>query len=219
MILKVTAHLKNGFSARFDFALAIDGIIGYQSQLEKLGWSEFSLNQSSADLKPLDDLPIEKEYWQDDWWYQCSRPFFDCKHVHARHIHRRFNVQESEWFVNKIGKIETTKGAYKNYREPVKVFLTPSVTWYVNGDKARITELLQRVTHIGAKRARGFGAVNDWQIDEHDSLDDCRFKRALPLNFAREHGVQEVAVLDWAIKPPYTLDSNVRQAVMVANAL
>lgn len=57
MILKVAAFLKSGFSASFDWGLMIDGIIGYQSQLEKLGWEEFVMTQSSGDLKPLDDLP------------------------------------------------------------------------------------------------------------------------------------------------------------------
>ena len=216
MMLKVTAHLKNGFSASFDWALMIDGIIGYQSQLEKLGFEEFAMTQSSGQLKPIDDLPIEKEHWGDDWWYQCSRPFFDCKRVHVRHIHRRFNAQESENYVTKVGKVETTKGAYKNARLPVKLYITPSVTWYINGDKERITELLDRVTHIGAKRGSGHGAINHWEVTEHDNLDDCRFKRVLPSDFAKEHGVTGIE-LNWAIRPPYTLDENKRRCVVVEN--
>ena len=114
--LKVTAFLRSGFSAAFDWSVSIDGIIAYQSQLEKLGWEKFTENQSTGDLKPVDDLPIAKELWGDEWWYQVSRPFFDCKLVHTKHLHRRFNIQESENHVTKIGKIETTKGAYKNAR-------------------------------------------------------------------------------------------------------
>lgn len=218
MILKVTAHLRSGFSAIFDFSLAIDGIIGYQSQLEKLGWEEFTLMQSAGQLKPVDDLPIEKEVFGDDWWYQCSRPMFDCKHIHVKHEHRRFNAQEAERYVSKIGKVETTKGAYKNARLPIKHFMTHQVVWYVNGDKERITELLERVTHIGGRRASGRGAVSHWTVAEHDNLDDCRFKRILPKAFADEHGVTGMQ-MDWAIRPPYTLAENKRLCVVVGNEL
>ena len=132
--LKITAHLRSGFSASFDWSISIDGIIAYQSQLEKLGWEQFTENQSTGQLKPVDDLPIAKEEFNGDWWYQVSRPFFDCKMVHTQHLHRRFNIQEAENHVTKIGKIETTKGAYKNARLAIQLFVTDKVIWYVNGD-------------------------------------------------------------------------------------
>ena len=130
--LKITAHLRSGFSASFDWSISIDGIIAYQSQLEKLGWEQFTENQSTGQLKPVDDLPIAKEEWNGDWWYQVSRPFFDCKKTHTQHLHRRFNIQEAETHVTKIGKIETTKGAYKNARLAIQLFVTDKVIWYVH---------------------------------------------------------------------------------------
>lgn len=212
MILKIEAKLSSGFCATFDFGLAIDGIIGHQSQLEKLGFDEFVLTQSAGYLAPLDDLPIEKEHFGDDWWYQCSRPFFHCPLVHQSHIHRRFNAIEAERYVAKAGVIQTTKGAYKNARLPLRGFMTNSVVWYVNGDRERITELLQGVTHIGAKRSIGRGRVKQWIVSEHDNLDDCRFKRALPIEFAQKHGIDGMR-LEWAIRPPSNLPSNKRLCV------
>lgn len=216
--LKVIAHLRSGFSANFDFALSIDGIIAYQHQLEKLGFEQFALSQSVGDLKEVDDLPIAKEHFNGDWWYQCSRPFFDCKHIHTKHIHRRFNATESELYCNKIKKVETTKGAYKNARTPVSLYITPKVVWYVNGDKERISELLSRVTHIGKNRASGHGAINHWEIVEHDNIEDCRFKRAIPIDFANDNNIGGLQ-LDWAIKPPYTLVSNKRLCIIPKNDL
>ena len=217
--LKITAHLRSGFSASFEFGLAIDGIIAYQSQLEKLGIDDFVLTQQSGQLAPVDDLPIAKEQYGDDGWYQCSRPFFDAKHTITKHKHRRFNAQESERYCHNVKKVETTKGAYKNARLPMKLFITPQVVWYVNGYEQRITELLSRVTHIGANRASGHGAVNHWTVDVHDSLDDCRFKRILPIEFAKQHGLDGMA-MDWAIRPPYTLVENKRLCYVpkIANA-
>ncbi len=214
--LKITAHLRAGFSASFDWSVAIDGIIGYQSQLKKLGFDKFVSTQSSGDLKPVDDLPIQKEQWRGDWWYQVSRPLFDCKLVHTKHLHRRFNAQEAEKYVSKVGVVQTTKGAYKNARLPVKLFITSAVVWYVNGDKQAIEQLLKDVTHIGSNRRAGHGAVSHWTIEDHNNIDDCRFNRALPVEFAAEHGVTGIA-MDWAIKPPYTLHENIRQCVIVEN--
>lgn len=215
--LKITSHLCSGFSAAFDWSVSIDGIIAYQSQLKKLGWEQFMENQSTGDLKPVDDLPIAKEEWQGDWWYQVSRPFFDAKLVHTKHIHRRFNIQEAENYVTKVGKVETTKGAYKNARLAKKLYVTDKVVWYVNGDKDAIESLLQGVTHIGGNRGSGNGSVKRWLVEDHDCLDDCRFKRALPIGFACENDVQGIQ-LEWAIKPPYTLPENLRECVVVENA-
>ena len=100
--LIITAHLRSGFSASFDFGLAIDSIIAYQSQLEKLGVDKFVITQQSGQLVPVDDLPIAKEQHGDDWWYQCSRPFFDSVQVITKHKHRRFNAQESERFCHNV---------------------------------------------------------------------------------------------------------------------
>ncbi|HQZ60321.1 MAG TPA: hypothetical protein PLQ39_11645, partial [Acinetobacter sp.] len=102
--LKIIAHLRTGFHAAFDWSVSIDGILAYQSQLKKLGIERFMLeatNQQS--LTAIDDLPIEKERFNDLWWYQCSRPFFNVAATHTKHIHRRFNAQEAEQYANKIG--------------------------------------------------------------------------------------------------------------------
>ena len=109
--LKVTAFLRSGFSAAFDWAIAIDSLIASQKCMHEIGFEQYVENQSTGNTKTHDDLPIAKELWGDEWWYQVSRPFFDCKLVHTKHLHRRFNIQEAEQHVNKIGKIETTKGA------------------------------------------------------------------------------------------------------------
>ena len=216
--LKITAHLRSGFSAAFDWSVAIDGIIAYQSQLKKLGWDQFTQNQSTGDLKPVDDLPIAKEAWRDDWWYQVSRPFFNCRLVYTKHLHRRFNAQEAEQHVTKINKIETTKGPYKNARLAKKLYVTDKVIWYVNGDKEQIESLLSQVTHIGGNRGSGHGAVKYWTVEDHYSLDDCRFKRATPIEFAQANDMQGF-MLEWAIKPPYTLSANQRACVIPENIM
>lgn len=215
--LKIIAHLRTGFHAAFDWSVSIDGILAYQSQLKKLGIERFTIeatNQQS--LTAIDDLPIEKEFWNDNWWYQCSRPFFHVAATHTKHIHRRFNAQEAEQYANKIGKIETTKGGYKNARLSKTVYITNQVIWYVNGDKDAIERLLADVTHIGAFRSGGMGAVREWAVIEHDNLGDCRLKRAVPCGFAAFHDVVGVQLM-WAIRPPSQLISNQFDCVIPKN--
>lgn len=214
--LKITAYLRAGFSAAFDWSVSIDGVIAYQSQLAKLGFEEFALTQSSGHLAVIDDLPIEKEHFNGEWWYQCSRPFFDNRMTVTKNLHRRFNAQEAEKYVSKIGVVQTTKGPYKNARLAKNIFITPSVTWFVNGDKHWIENFLNSVAHIGGNRASGHGSVARWVIEDHDSLDDCRFKRALPVDFAEQNGIKGMN-LNWAIRPPATLESNKFDVVIPKN--
>ena len=216
-LLKITANLRTGFHSAFDWSVSIDGILAYQSQLKKLGIEQFTITAADQQsLVAVDDLPIEKEFYNNLWWYQCSRPFFTAVETHTKNVHRRFNAQEAERYVTKIGKIETAKGAYKNARISKNIYITNSVYWYVNGDKGAINELLSNVTHIGGFRSGGMGAVRSWDIIEHDSLDDCRFKRAVPVDFAVENNIQGVE-LSWAIRPPAQLITNQFNCVIPKN--
>lgn len=218
-LLIIEAHLRTGFHAAFDWAVTIDGILAYQHLLNKLGIEKFTLEQQDkTKLTTVDDLPIAKEFFNDDWWYQCSRPFFNVAATHTKHIHRRFNAQEAEQYTQKIGVIQTTKGGYKNARISKTVYLTPKVVWYVNGDADAIRALLKDVTHIGAFRSGGMGAVREWKVLEHDNLDDCRLRRAVPLEFARQNNIQGVQMF-WAIRPSSQLLSNKRNCVIPKNAM
>lgn len=214
--LKITAHLKCGFTSAFDWSVSIDAIIASQHYQQKFGFEQYVQEQSSGQTCTHTDLPIAKEYFGDDWWYQCSRPLFKEIAIHNKHIHRRFNIQEAERHVNKVGKVETTKGAYKNARLLVPNRITQSVTWFVNGDKSAIEQLLNSVTHIGGRRGSGHGAVSRWEVVEHDSLDDCRLKRILPIDFAQQNGVEGL-VLEWGIRPDYKLKENKRLCVIPSN--
>lgn len=216
--LKVIAYLRTGFHAAFDWAVSIDGILAYQSQLKKLGIEQFTIEQSLPHLlTAIDDLPVAKEHYNGLWWYHCSRPFFHVAATHTKHIHRRFNAQEAEQYVDKVGKIETTKGAFKNARLSKTVYITNKVVWFVNGDKNKISELLAGVTHIGAFRSGGMGAVRSWEIIEHERLSDCKFSRAVPVDYADEYGIDGIRIV-WAIRPPSLLKSNQFDCVIPKNA-
>ena len=216
--LKITAHLKNGFSAAFDWSVSIDGIIAYQFMLEKLGIDVFSETHGvMSEQKPVVGLPLGVEVFGDDWWYQCSRPFFECRVSHTKRIHRRFNAHEAERYVSgKVTSIQTTKGPYKNARISIPHFVTKAVCWYVVGDEAEISRLLSRVTHIGSQRRSGIGAVDTWTVENHDSDHPARFQRAVPVCFAHAHNIHGVSLF-WGIRPPSRHPENMKNCIMPEN--
>lgn len=202
--LKVTAILKSGFSAQFDWTPSLDGIVGYQLRQEQLGIDAFNETHGIIDMQPiLDDAPICKEHHGDLWWYQCSRPFFNGIGTHVKHIHRRFNAFEAEdYFSGRQKTVQTTKGPYKNARIAQQVFVTNKVWWYVNTEnEAEFMRLIEKTTHIGAKRAAGMGGVRRWEFESHENVNDARFLRPLPIDFAKENGVDGLP-MRWHIRPP-----------------
>ena len=211
--LKITANLQNGFATKFDWCPAIDGILAWSHQRRKLGIDEFINTQHRNDLQSvIDDLPLEKELCDGDWWYKASQPIFNSKDTHVTNIHRRFNSVEAEQYTNEKKKLDVTKGAYKNARIQLKRHITRQVSWQVVGDKEIIDEYLNDITHIGARTAAGFGLVLSWDISE-GSEDIARFHRPLPVDFAEKEGISGM-VLEWGIRPPYRLTENKRLCVI-----
>lgn len=202
--LKVTAVLKSGFSAQHDWALSLDGIVAYQLRQEQLGVDAFNESHGIIEMQTIvGDLPICKEVFGDNWWYQCSRPFFYGLGTHTKHIHRRFNAFEAErYFEGRQKVVQTTKGPYKNARLSQQVFITDRIFWYVNTEnEPDLIRLIEKTTHIGAKRAAGMGAVRRWEFEAHDNSDDARLLRPTPVDFAKTHDLNGLP-MRWPIRPP-----------------
>lgn len=213
--LKITAHLRSGFTSAFDWSVSIDGILAYQFMLEKLGIDSFSETHGiTSEQEPVTGLPLAVECFEGDWWYQCSRPFFRQHGTCVAKMHRRFNAQEAEIYVgDKTKVVQTTKGPHKNARLSIPKFITPEVIWYAAGDKDEVERLLNHITHIGGQRRSGFGSVSRWSIEDHDSLDDCRFRRAVPTEFAQEHDIDGLHML-WPVRPPVRHPDNLRTCII-----
>jgi CRISPR type IV-associated protein Csf3 len=214
--LKITAYLNNGFVATYDWSLTIDGIVGYAKKLEELGFEDFVLTQSINDMKPLDDLPFQKEEFNGNWWYQCSRPLFKTVLTKDKYNYRRFNQFEAEIYVNKVKKVEATKGPYRNARVLKNHIITSEINWFVCGDKKEIERLLKTITHIGGARSSGCGSVKNWEVEVINKTEKCRFCRVLPVEFAKLHGI-DGPVLNWSIRPPSTLKENQFDCVIPEN--
>lgn len=68
-------------------------------------------------------------------------------------------------------KLKLTTGAGKPTRSPMRTAIAPTVTWYALAtDPDELLRLLrQHVTHIGPRRAAGYGNVGEWQMSTVES--------------------------------------------------
>lgn len=207
--LKISAHLVDGFVSKDKWSPSIDGIIAYQHMLKKLGPDEFAATQGvTHDMQPVTGLPMEVVEHENVWWYACSSPIFDSAARTQKHFHRRFDQQHSERidFGKKSGKVLVQAGPYKNYRRAIYKTLCASLSWHVIGDESRIRELLDRVTHVGAKSSQGYGEVRKWEITEGDAK-SAMHCRAVPVDYAKLNGIEGVEMI-WGIRPPARLPEN-----------
>ena len=83
-----------------------------------------------------------------------------------------------------------------------------SATWYVEGERSLIEDLLlgdRRIYGIGARRQSGSGSVVEWQIDEGDLNGitgyDGEFLRPVPVQMVKTN--QDRPIVDAAWRPAY----------------
>ena len=67
-------------------------------------------------------------------------------------------------------EIDTLRGFFKAYRNPLVYHTILEVVFYANGDKAEIERLLSNnIAYLGKKSSQGYGKVKEWIIEEIDS--------------------------------------------------
>ena len=208
--LQITAKI-NSFITSDPWSPSIDSIIAYWHLFEKMGAEEFHLSASTqTGLKLIDDLPLDKFEWKNDiWWWKCSSPVYDIRHMSLKYIHRRFDQHDAESYMKpKKGNISTTAGPYKNFRGGFNQIVADHISWFAIGDKDEITRLLNRCTNIGAKSAAGFGQVKEWVVTENPESAELCMKRPVPLEFADQNNIAYSSVLEWAFRPPFRMPAN-----------
>lgn len=211
--LRITAFTPRGFCSSDPMSPSIDGILAYWHLRDVLGEEAVAVDgASSANLAPVDGLPLAKEMFIDDWWYCCSSPTFTKNAQIRRHYHRRFDDRLAcDWTV--ASKVTTSTGPYKPSRLSENITLSPHVTWHVIGIKEEISRLLQSCTHIGRGPARGYGEVSEWRIEEDGNANAACFLRPLPVKYASRFALEGRKLL-WGIRPPGRIPQNIRECII-----
>lgn len=87
--------------------------------------------------------------------------------------HKRYPVDRSE-FSTKLNT-STVAGRNKEYRVPIQTVHTPVLRAAVIGNQAEVERLLQFISHVGTKRAQGYGRVARWVVEPLDwTLEEAR---------------------------------------------
>lgn len=206
--LKVTARLLTGRIATTDLYVPLDSILAHVWMMRH--HPERMVASASA-VRPEElidpDLPFERRGQGADWYWACS---FACGTPRAEdiaHWHKRFDILEAERYVDfggRCGKVNTKSGFYKTYRVPVVTFLVPELVWYAVGDMDTIRCMVQTVTHIGKKRAQGYGRVARWYVEAWP--EDLSHLRAIPDPLGEEMGIRPPYWLSWQWRPAVVSD-------------
>lgn len=207
--IKITARLVDGFVSSDKWSPSIDGILAYRHVMNSIGSDRFALTQGNDSLmEPVEGLPVKVISSGDWWWYACSFPCFDMSRKEKKHFHRRFDQQHSDHIHlgKKSGNVQVKAGPFKNYRRSIYKTLCDSISWHVIGDKLKIMQLLDEVTHVGAKHAQGYGEVVEWIIGKGDD-DKALLYRPLPVDYAKSKKIVGYEML-YGIRPPARLPKN-----------
>ena len=82
-------------------------------------------------------------------------------------------------------EIDTARGFFKAYRNPIVYHSMPEIVFYAVGDKAEIERLLQNIAYLGKKSSQGYGEVAEWKVEIIDSdqsiLDGDKLMRIVPV--------------------------------------
>lgn len=213
--LVVRAVTPDGFAASDPWSPALDAILAHQVVYGRLGGERFALASAhTAEMAPVEGLPLEVERDGAWWWYQASSPIYEARAVERPHYHRRFDADLAARFgPSALGRVPTSAGPYKSSRLTVLERKCPSVTWHTIGDEREIRRLLARVTAVGAKVGSGYGRVARWTVETGGDPDLARFHRPLPVEFAARVG-RGGDCMDWGIRPPGRLPANQTLCVM-----
>ena len=102
-------------------------------------------------------------------------------------------------------EIDTARGFFKAYRNPLVYHSMPEVIFYAVGDKQVIERLLSdNITHLGKKSSQGYGEVANWNVEviEEDKsiFDGDKLMRIIPASEQGVYGAYTVA--ETAVIPP-----------------
>lgn len=147
------------------------------------------------------DIPIAVE--PRGRFHLCSGPRFDPVASEIHYKNRRFPVEVAAKLGNEktVNRINVSAGCERSYRIPHSVtFVADSViTWWAEGDRSAIYDLLRLCKYIGKFRDVGKGKVRQWEVEECCSwegfpvLFEGRPLRPLPLDWPglTEYSVEE----------------------------
>lgn len=215
--LRITAHMGAPIVMLPHESLPLDGVLEWAASKSRAEVVQRDLlprdKRGRRRLPPITQqafnfkIPVKRIGHKDDpdWhWAASWAQFPDGFETDKAHWNKRADFGDPALsshltFGGKSEKVNLSSGRYKSYHVPLSLVCADRVEWYVLGDHERIARLLRKITHLGKKRAYGFGETLKWSIHATDRdrscwSDDGRPMRALPNregNYRRlNHGIR-----------------------------
>ena len=168
--LKITALLGHAYHPAIDGAIHLDSLLARAVSQQSQWEPEFG---------PL-PIPLEVLWVSPDGiplWAATDMmpdgPSFSC----FEYWHKKFPVTGMLQWAAKPNT-PTTRGPFKEYRIPMHLRATASLSAFCIGNAERITELLAEIPSVGKKPAQGKGSVVHWEVTEanidESFILDCR---------------------------------------------
>lgn len=200
--LRVTALLDGALGARTPVAL--DALLAW-AVAQRDGVEPAATADEVVDL----EIPVARS--------ACGRVYLASFAQYApeasekRFVQRRFPIEEAQAIgAASIKRIQINAGPSKSYRIPHELQRVErdEVTWWCLGDAGEIRELLEIVTHLGRRRAVGWGRIREWRVEPCEPWDgfpvvrDGVALRTLPLDWP---GLVSPEPGYATLRPPYWL--------------
>lgn len=80
-----------------------------------------------------------------------------------------------------LAKVQTTGGPWKALDIPVAAWASPTLTWWLMGDRERLEALLRETRALGRGRAGGLGHVEAWAVTPDTAAAERWRDRAMPV--------------------------------------
>lgn len=176
--LRVTAHLAAPTSFERGEGLRLEGVLSWVVVARVTGLPP---REAFAGLGIADyvDIPVPIADVEMHGWRiaQCSDA--ELAPIATEAVRRRRKKPHPE--AMGLAKVATTGGPWKALDIPTVAWATPTLTWWLLGDEARLRDLLVDCHAVGRARSGGLGQVLAWEVDADEGAATRWRERALPV--------------------------------------
>ena len=186
--LKISAKLGKAYSPGVDDVVHFDGLLAF-AVMKSLGEKVLILDKKAEVIFPV---PMKIVWVSSNGLPLLASSDMKPERFFAKGVdywHKRF-ASDAVQNHCKQPNTQLTKGAFKEYRIPIKTVFSDIVSAFCVGNKEEIEQLLtEHVKFIGKKSSQGKGLVLKWTVSEFEiSENDILSNRQVPIDFSKKTG-------------------------------
>lgn len=211
--LKVTAYLVDGRFSSSDGVIMLDSILYH-------GWfikHHPEVFDDSYEWRDIGNIGLPLRQLPDNRW-AASKGIYEEIEVKVEHYNKRpdfFAGDKYHYLSQDKGEISDSMGIYRAYRNPqlIRTVKDSKITFWCIGHKNEVQELLNLMIGVGKKTAMGFGIVSRWEVEDCEedyTTEHPEYGLMRPIEVEKPDKVYNCPVMQYAIRPPYWKQKNMR---------